>query len=141
MQKLGKKSLKIRIRDLNEYEKIDKMLHQQRLLFVPKIIWIKLISWDHNNSLVDYFLLNKIRELIGLKYYWPSLRKNIEAYFKSCNLCFGLKFVTYKLYGDFQLWLMVIYQWKDFLMYFLTSLPVWIDWKGENYDSILVIID
>ena len=32
-------------------------------------------------------------------------------------------------------------QWKDFLVNFVTGLPISIDWKRDNYDSILVFID
>ena len=33
------------------------------------------------------------------------------------------------------------YQWKDLLIDFVTGLPISINWKGDSYDSILVIID
>ena len=26
-------------------------------------------------------------------------------------------------------------------MNFVTGLPIWTNWKGDNYDSILVIVD
>ena len=34
-----------------------------------------------------------------------------------------------------------IYQWKNLLINFLTRLPISTNWKGESYDSILVIVD
>ena len=54
---------------------------------MPEIIQIKIISRHHDDSLLKYFGINKIKELIGRKYYWPSLRKDIEAYVKGCNIC------------------------------------------------------
>ena len=32
-------------------------------------------------------------------------------------------------------------QWKDLLVDFVTRLPVLTNWKGKNYDSILVIVN
>ena len=33
------------------------------------------------------------------------------------------------------------YCWKDYLMDFVTGLPILTDWKRDSYDSILVIIN
>ena len=33
------------------------------------------------------------------------------------------------------------HRWKDFSMNFVTDLPLSADWKGDNYDSILVIVN
>ena len=35
----------------------------------------------------------------------------------------------------------LIYQWKDLLMDFVTGLLILIKWKVDNYNSILVIVD
>ena len=34
-----------------------------------------------------------------------------------------------------------MYKWKDFLIDFMTSLTVSINWNRDSYDSILVIVD
>ena len=33
------------------------------------------------------------------------------------------------------------HRWKDLSIDFVTGLPLFADWKGDNYDSILVIVD
>ena len=33
------------------------------------------------------------------------------------------------------------HHWKDLLMDFVTGLPILTDWKGDSYDSILIIVD
>ena len=38
------------------------------------------ISCHHNDPLTGHFGIDKTRELIGRKYYWPSLRKDVENY-------------------------------------------------------------
>ena len=51
------------------------------------------------------------------------------------------KTVRHKPYGDLQALPVPIHRWKDLSMDFVTGLPVSTDWKGESYDSILVIVD
>ena len=65
---------------------IDGVLHHQGLPFVPKIIRTKLIGRHHDDPLAGHFGIDKTRELIGRKYYWPSLRKDVEAYVKGCDV-------------------------------------------------------
>ena len=91
--------------------------------------------------MAGHFGIDKTKELIGRKYYWPSLRKDVEAYIKGCNVCLGSKAVRHKLYGDLQLLPVPTHQWKDLSMDFVTGLPISTEWKGESYDSILVIVD
>ena len=117
------------------------MLYHQGLLFVPEVIWTKLISRHHNNPLVSHFGINKTRELIGRKYYWPSFRNDVEAYVKGCNVCLALKTVRHKPYSYLQVLSVPTYRWKNLLMDFVTGLPVSTNQKGENYDSILVIVN
>ena len=36
---------------------------------------------------------------------------------------------------------MPTHHWKDLSMDFVTGLPILTDWKGDNYDLILVVVD
>lgn len=49
--------------------------------------------------------------------------------------------MKHKLYGDLQLLPILTNCLKDFLIDFVTGLLISIDWKGESYNSILVIIN
>ncbi len=117
------------------------MLYYHGLPYVPKVIRSKLISRHHNNPLVDYFGIKKTCELIARKYYWLILRQDVETYVKRCDVCLASKAVCHKPYGDFQLLPVPTYRWKDLSIDFVTSLPISADWKGNSYDSILVIVD
>ncbi len=46
----------------------------------------------------------------------------------------------HKSYGNLQSLPVLTHQWKNLSMDFITGLPVFTNWKGETYDSILVII-
>ena len=100
-----------------------------------------MISQYHNNPLAGHFRIEKTRELVVQKYYWPTLKVNVETYVKGCNICLASKSVRHKLYGDLQSLLVPMHQWKDLSMDFVTGLLVSTNWKGETYDSILVIIN
>ena len=117
------------------------MLHYQGLSFVPEAIWIELISHHHDDSLAGHFGIKKTRKLLARKYYWPTLRQDVEAYVKGYDVCLASKAVKYKPYGDLQSLPVSTHWWKDLLMDFVTGLPISTDWKGDSYDSILIIVD
>ena len=120
---------------------IDGMLHHQGLSYIPEIIRTKLISRHYDNPLVGNFVIEKTHELITRKYYWPTLRHDVEDYVKGCNVCLASKAVRHKPYGDLQSLPISTHCWKDLLIDFVTSLPMSTDWKKDSYNSILVIVD
>ena len=95
---------KIRMERLkSDYEEIDGVLHHQGLPFVPEAIRTELISRHHDDPLVGHFGIDKTRELVGRKYYWPSLRRDVENYVQGYDVCLASKAVCYKPYKDLQL--------------------------------------
>ena len=66
---------------------------------------------------------------------------DIEDYMKGCNIYLALKIVKQKLYSDLQFLLVSIHCWKNLLMDFITDLSILTNWKGDSYDSILIIIN
>ena len=102
LQKSDEKARKIKAKGLDRYKDVDGVLHHQGLPFVPEIIRTELISRHHDDSLASHFGINKTRKLIGRKYYWPSLKKDVEAYVKGCDVCLAPKAVRHKPYGDLQ---------------------------------------
>ena len=102
LQESDKEARSIKAEGLNRYEKLDGVLYHQGLPFVPEAIWTEITSQHHNDSLIGYFGINKTKDLVGQKNYWPSLWRDIEAYVKGCNVCLGLKVVRHNHYGDLQ---------------------------------------
>ena len=141
LQESDDETRKIREEGLkNDYKEVDGVLHHQGLPFVPEAIRTELISRHHDDPLVGHFGIEKTRELIGRKYYWPSLRRDVESYVRGCDVCLTLKAVRHKLYGDLQSLPIPTHRWKDLSMDFVTGLPLFSDWKGDNYDSILIVV-
>ena len=75
------------------------------------------------------------------KYYWPMLRHAVNNYIKEYNVCLVLKIIRYKPYYNLQSLSVFIYYWKDLSIDFIISLLISMDWKGNSYDSIFVIIN
>ena len=139
LQETDSKTQELRTKD--GYQDIDGVLHYQGLLFVPEVIRTELISRHHDDPLAGHFGIDKTQELVAQKYFWPTLRHDVEAYVKSCDVCLALKAVRHKPYGDLQSLPVPTHQWKDLTMDFVTGLPISTNWKGDSYDSILVIVD
>ena len=120
---------------------IEGVLHHQGLLFILETIQTKLISRHHDDLLAGHFGIQKTRELIAWKYYWPTVQHDVEIYVKDCDVCLASKAVKHKPYGNFQLLPIPTHWWKDLSIDFVTGLPVLTNWKGNSYDLILVIVN
>ncbi len=79
---------------------MDEILCYQGLLYVPEVVKTELISRQHNDPLAGHFKIDKTRELIAQKYYWPTLHRDDEAYMIGCDVCLALKSVKHKPYGN-----------------------------------------
>ena len=89
--------------DLPEgWEDVEGVLQYQGLPYVPEIICSKVISRHHNDLLVGHFGIDKTRKLVGRKYYWPSLRRDVKSYVRGCDVCLASKAVRHKPYDDLQ---------------------------------------
>ena len=96
LQESDDEAQKIRAEGLkDDYEEVDEVLHHQVLPFVPEAIQTELISRHYNDPLAGYFGIDKTKELIGRKYYWPSLRRDVESYVRGCDVCLTSKAVRH----------------------------------------------
>ncbi len=86
------------------------MLHHQGLPDVQEVVKTEFISKHHDDPLAGYFGIVKIQELMALKYYWPTLYRDVQAYITGCDICLASKSVKHKPYGDLQSLLMPTYQ-------------------------------
>ena len=85
---------------LKGWKKVEGVLQYQGLSYILEIIRFEVISNHHDDFLAKHFGINKIKELVGRKYYWPSLRRDVQSYIQGCNVCLALKAVRYKPYGN-----------------------------------------
>ena len=66
---------------------------------------------------------------------------DVNNYVKRCDVYLALKAVQHKPYSNLQSLLLSIYRCKNLSIDLITSLPISINWKGDNYNLILIIID
>ena len=85
-----------------DWEDVEGVLQYRGLPYVPEIICSKVISCHHNDLLAGHFGIDKTRELVGRKYYWPSLRKDVKNYVRGYDVCLASKAICHKPYGDLQ---------------------------------------
>ena len=126
---------------VKDWQDIDGVLHYQGLSYILEIIQTEFISRYHDKPLASYFGIEKTQELFSRKYYWLILRRDVDNYVKGCNVCLASKAVRHKPYGNLQSLPVPTHCWKDLSIDFVTGLPISMDWKGESYDLILVIVN
>ena len=142
LQDSSKKAKALRARGPPKgWEEVKEVLQYQGLSYILETICYKVISCQHDDLLVGHFGIEKTRELVGRKYSWPSLRRNVKSYVRGCNVCLTSKAVCHKPYGDMQSLPILTHQWKDLSIDFVTGLPLSADWKSNSYDLILIIVN
>ena len=127
LQAKDEQARKTRAEHSEGWDDINGVLHHKGFLYVPEIIQTELISRHHDNPLISHFGIKKIHELIAQKYYWPTLRRDVEDYIRGYNVCLASKAVRHKPYGDLQSLPIPTYRWKDLSMDFVTGLPISMD--------------
>ena len=83
-----------------------------------------MIICHHDDLLAEHFGIDKTRELVGRKYYWPNLRKDVKNFIRGCDVCLTSKAVRHKLYRDLQFLPVSSHQWKDLSIDFVMGLPL-----------------
>ena len=85
-----------------DWEDVEGVFQYHELPYVPEIIRSEVISCHHDNPLAGHFGIDKTREMVGRKYHWPSLTKDVENYVRGCDICLASKAVCHKPYRDLQ---------------------------------------
>ena len=79
--------------------------------------------------------------LVTRKYFWPTLCQDVKSYVRGYYVCLASKAICYKPYRDYQFLVISTHHGKNFSIGFVVSFLLLVEWKDNNYDAILVIID
>ena len=123
------------------WSEVEGVLHYDGKPYIPETLRTDLLERNHDDPLAGHFGVEKTLELLTRKYYWPKMRVDVEKYVQGCDICMSSKAQRHKPYGSLQSLPVPTHKWKDLSMDFVTGLPKSKDWRGVEYDSILVIID
>ena len=75
------------------WTKQDRLVKWKNLMYIPNNAKLceDIIIANHDHPIAGHPSIKRTRDLIISKYYWPTLRKDIETYIKGCNTCQKIK--------------------------------------------------
>lgn len=76
------------------------MLHYNCKSYILQIFGTNLLEKNHDNSLANYFGVEKTFELFIYKYYRLKIKVYIEKYVQNCDICIKSKVQRHKPYGS-----------------------------------------
>ena len=73
----------------SSWEQRDGVLYYKNLLYIPKDEKLRetVIQQNHDHPLAGHPGVKRTKDLILVKYYWPTLRKDVEKYVAGCDKC------------------------------------------------------
>jgi hypothetical protein len=118
-----------------EDERTDKM-------HVPENLTRPLTEELHEHPLHGHLGINKTLARLQETYTFPKMKKMAQKVVNQCHICKKIKAQRHKPYGELQPLPVAERPWDSITMDFITKLPLSQDpATGEQYDSILVIVD
>ncbi|KAL0361082.1 UNVERIFIED_CONTAM: protein NYNRIN [Sesamum radiatum] len=96
----------------------------------------KIIKSLHDSTLRRHSGINGTYKRIKLLFYWPTLKENVEAWVKECEICQGAKDDNSPYRVLLQPLTIPDQAWSCISMDFVEGLP-----NSEGKDSILVVVD
>jgi len=78
----------------------------------------------------------KTLELLARKYYWPSIRKDVDRFVRNWHVCRQTKSIQQAPYGFLKPLSVPDRPWQHISVDFVTGLP-----QSKAYDAICVVVD
>ena len=118
------------------------LLYYKERVVVPsqKSLIQELLYLYHDDQFAGHWGIDKTKELLERKFYWPSLATDVQEYVLSCQTCQNIAIPRHKPYGKLQPLPIPERPWKEVSLDFITQLPP--SYIGtKEYDAILVVVD
>ena len=114
------------------------LLFYKNVLYVPdhQELRLRILQQFHDNKLVGHYGKRKTCNLVRRYYHWPAMKKFIENYVRTCDICHRNKTPRHKPFGFLRPLQIPERPWASLGMDFIVKLPV-----SQNHDSILCIVD
>jgi Integrase zinc binding domain/Chromo (CHRromatin Organisation MOdifier) domain len=117
------------------------LLYEGRVV-VPaqKALTQELLYLYHDDQLAGHWGIEKTRELLERKFYWPTLVVDVREYVTTCFTCQNIAISRHKPYGKLESLPVPEGPWQEVSLDFITQLPS--SYIGtKEYDAILVVVD
>jgi hypothetical protein len=123
---------------LSECQVYDGCLYYQQCLYVPAndALRLRTIQNNHDIPAAGHPGRAKTLDLIRHRYFWPTLRKDVERFVANCHVCQRMKTSRHTPYGVLNPLPVPERPWWDISMDFVTGLPL-----SDGHDAIWVVID
>ncbi|KAK3563922.1 hypothetical protein QTP86_004864 [Hemibagrus guttatus] len=105
-------------------------------LYVPDTFHQQVMKWVHESPSSGHSGINQSIQLLRRKFWWASLRQNMEAYVKSCPTCAQTCISRQLPEGLLKVLTTPQRPWSHLSIDFLTDLP-----NSEGLTTVMVIID
>ena len=110
------------------------------VVLLQKSLLQELLYIYHNDQFSRHWGIDKTKELIEHKFYWPGLATDVREYVLSCQTCQNIAIPRHKPYGKLESLPIPKGLWKEVSLDFITQLPPSYIGTKEN-DAVLVVVD
>src|SRR5467141_3846821 len=106
--------------------------------YVPNIddLRLRVLQTFHDHITAGHFGQSKTYNLVSCEFFWPGLRKDIQAFVKSCVTCSRVKAPRHRPYGLLKQLPIPLRPWHSISMDFIEQLP-----PSSAFTVILVVMD
>src|SRR5436189_1329003 len=118
------------------------LLYYKGRIVVPlqKSLIQELLYLYHDDQFSGHWGIEKTKELLERKFYWPKLAVDVREYVLTCHICQNISIPRHKPYGKLEPLPVPEGPWKEVSLDFITQLPS--SYIGtKEYDAILVVVD
>jgi len=97
---------------------------------------LRLLQDHHDPPAMGHPGRAKTLELLARKYYWPSMRKDVNRFVRNCHVCRRTKSTRHAPYGVLKPLSVLERPWQHISVDFVTGLP-----QSKGYDAVCVVVD
>ena len=118
------------------------LLYYKGRVVIPaqKALVQELLHLYHDDQLAGHWGVDKTRELLERKFYWPGLAQDVREYVTTCSTCQNIAIPRHKPYGKLEPLPVLGRPWQEVSLDFITQLPA--SYIGtKEHDAILVVVD
>ena len=125
------------------YHVKDGLLFREKQIVVPqqRALIDELLHVYHDDELAGHWGRDKTLELLRRKFYWKTMLTDVAEYVATCPVCQSIDTPRHKPYGSLQPLPVPERPWKEISLDWIVSLPPSRTGTGEEFNSILVIVD
>ena len=126
------------IKKPESWKEHDKVLFYKNLLYIPRepSLQERVLKEHHDHPLAGHPGVQRTKDLILTKYYWPTIRKDVEAYVKGCDKCQKVKTITSARQTPLQPNETPQAPWEIISVDIIGPLP-----ESQGKNAILVVVD